>query len=98
MTWQPGRPVLSARDQQDWQQWRKDRKREQQRERRAANPRIDYYPDAQALATIQSLCSASAGGDYSSVINGIVHEWSARCHRNKVRRSTGLTQCRKAEA
>lgn len=98
MTWQPGQRALTVQDLQEWQRWRKDRKREQQRARRAANPRIDYYPDAQALEAIQGLCSNSAGGDYSSAINGIVFEWAAWCHRNKVRRSTDLTQCKKNDA
>lgn len=80
--WQPGRPVLSADDDAAWRAWRADRKRQLQRERRATNPRIDYYPDKEAAALIRSMTGPSVGRDYSSVINRIVAEWADRCHRN----------------
>ena len=79
MTWQPGRPVVTAQDHADWQAWRKDRKRQQQRERRATNPRIDYYPSDEAHAIIGALMRPQAGHDLSSVINRIVTEWAAQC-------------------
>ena len=56
--WRPGLPVLTAADHADWTQWRKDRKRQQQRDRRARYPRIDYYPDGDALALIDSVWTA----------------------------------------
>jgi hypothetical protein len=83
--WSPGMQVLTADDRRQWQQWRKDRKREQQRERRATNPRIDYYPDALAWTLITAMAGPRAGGDFSSVINRVVAEWAKHCHRNKVR-------------
>lgn len=82
MTWKPGQPVVSDDDRIAWEGWRRDRKRQQQRERRARNPRIDYYPDAHALATINQLRRPWTGGDLSSVISKIINEWAA-WHRNK---------------
>lgn len=77
MSWEPGKPVVTAEDRQLWERWRKDRKREQQRQRRANNPRIDYYPDKQAVAVVYALLGNGPGGDYSSALNRIVSEWSA---------------------
>lgn len=89
-TWQPGTPVRTAQDHADWQQWRKDRKREQQRQRRATNRRIDFYPDPRAAEAINKLVQPNVGGDYSSVINRIVGEWLEAQRRRTVRqRSTG---------
>lgn len=85
MTWQPGTPVLTAQDHLDWEQWRKDRKREGQRQRRASNRRIDYYPDATAAAAIDAHAGNWAGGDFSSVINRIVGEWVEHQRRKTVR-------------
>jgi hypothetical protein len=79
--WQPGLPVLTPADKDAWQAWRQDRKRQQQRQRRADNPRIDYYPDARALQLIRTLTTSQAGGDTSSVINRIVSEWAERGRR-----------------
>ena len=83
--WKPGRPVLTAQDHLEWRAWRTDRKRQQQRDRRARYPRIDYYPDNDTDALIRSLSGPFVGGDFSSVINRIVREWTERCHRNKQR-------------
>lgn len=77
MTWTPGKPALSPADRVAWQQWRKERKRMLQRERRARLPRLDYYPNAEANATVKSLCRPVVGGDISSVLNRIVNEWAA---------------------
>lgn len=79
MTWEPGKPVLTDEDHRQWAQWRKDRKRQQQRQRRASNPRIDYYPTPAALATVEALWRPIAGHDLSSIISSIIEEWS---HRN----------------
>ena len=76
MTWQPGLPVVSEQDNRDWAQWRKDRKRHQQRQRRASNRRIDYYPGKLAEQVIDRLTGPRVGGDYSSVIDRIVMEWA----------------------
>jgi hypothetical protein len=43
----------------------------------APQPRIDYFPDPHAVATIDSLRTRYAGGDASSVINRILREWSS---------------------
>ena len=72
MTWQPGQPVMTATDEAQWEAWKRARKLEQQRERRKANPRIDYYPSKEARAIIESLLRPCAGGDYSSVIDSLV--------------------------
>ena len=76
MNWRPGSPVVTAQDRSEWHAWRNDQKRQQQRERRAVNPRIDYYPDAAAAQAIRALVGEGFGGDLSSVINRIVGEWS----------------------
>lgn len=82
MSWQPGQPVATEQDHREWEQWRRESKREAQRARRARNPRIDYYPDAEADALIRSLAGPFVGGDFSSIINRIVGEWAERGHRN----------------
>ncbi|HNU11304.1 MAG TPA: hypothetical protein PKJ45_08060 [Rubrivivax sp.] len=86
MSWQPGQPVRTQADERAWQEWRRESKRLAQRERRANNRRIDYYPDKHAAAAIDALTHGAAGGDYSSVINRIISEWAERCHRNRVPR------------
>ncbi len=72
MTWQPGLPVASASDHAEWQAWRKARKLEQQRERRQRYPRIDYYPGKEAQAIIMATAGNRAGGDFSTVIDGLI--------------------------
>lgn len=72
MTWEPGRPVLTAQDGQEWRAWRKARKLEQQRQRRAMHRRIDYYPSPQVLALIEARCGRWPGGDYSSTIDALI--------------------------
>lgn len=86
MSWQPGQPVATEQDHKEWEQWRRDSKREAQRWRRARNPRIDYYPDKDAVALIRSQSGHFVGGDYSSVINRIVAEWAEHCYRCDSRR------------
>ena len=56
---------------------RKARILERQRQRRARNRRIDYYPDPEAARVIDAQVRNVAGGDYSSVINRIVRQWQA---------------------
>jgi hypothetical protein len=70
-------PVMSDADHEQWRHWRLERKRQQQRERRASNRRIDYYPDAAAATLIYSMAAHQIGHDLSSVINRIVGEWVA---------------------
>lgn len=43
---------------------------------RSARPRIDYYPDPHAVATIDSLRLRQTGGDASSIINRIIREYA----------------------
>ena len=74
--WQPGRPVLTDADNAAWAEWRRTSKREAQRARRAKYSRIDYYPDELAASIISGQSGRFVGGDYSSVINRIVAEWS----------------------
>lgn len=83
MNWKPGMPVTTAADLADWQRWRLARRRQQQRDRRATNPRIDYYPSTEAAALIYGLRFHGAGGDMSSVINRIVVDWAEHCDRNR---------------
>jgi hypothetical protein len=63
---------MTATDEAQWEAWKRARKLEQQRERRKANPRIDYYPSKEAREVIESLLRPFAGGDYSSVIDSLV--------------------------
>ena len=72
MTWQPGRPVVSASDDADWRAWRLANKLEQQRARRQRYPRIDYYPSKEARAAILARTFPSVGGDRSSVIDRLI--------------------------
>ena len=84
MTWQPGRPVVTASDNDEWQAWCKVSKLQAQRERRLRYRRIDYYPSEEAQAVIdyypseeaQAVIDSRTGrrgcGDYSSVIDALV--------------------------
>jgi MoxR-like ATPase len=72
MTWQPGRPVVTATDNDEWQAWRKTSKLQAQRERRLRYRRIDYYPRDEAQAVIDSRTGRRGCGDYSSVIDALV--------------------------
>ena len=81
--WCPGQRILTEQDRSEWLAWRKERKRQQQRERRARYARIDYYPSDAALTVIECLVMQRAGYDFSSVLDRIVEEWKAKCHRNK---------------
>jgi len=74
MTWQPGRPVLSASDRADWQAWRKARKLEQQRKRRQRCPRIDYYPSKETQTIIEAVARTRRGeaSTWSAVIDSLV--------------------------
>ncbi len=77
MSWAPGQPVVTATDHAQWESWRTERKRQQQRDRRAKNPRIDYYPSSDALAVISRFWGQTAWhpSDVSSVLDRIVAEW-----------------------
>jgi len=41
--------------------------------------RIDYYPSPEAVAIIDRLRTRRAGGDASSIVNKIIHEWATGC-------------------
>lgn len=88
-TWKPGRPVLTTQDHADWQAWRLERRRQQQRDRRARLRRIDYHASPDTAVALDALWKQRAACDYSSIIDSIVREWLACCHRNKQVRSTG---------
>ena len=74
--WQPGKPVKTRDDATAWRTWIKIRKLEQQRERRAQERRIDYYPSREALEVILDQTHDAPGGDFASVINRIIEEWA----------------------
>lgn len=82
-TWIPGKPVLTAQDHAAWHAWRKARKLQQQRDRRAGLRRIDYHASPDAAAALDSLWRSQSGFDYSRIIDSIVADWLAHCHRNK---------------
>ena len=48
-----------------------------QRRYRLQKRRIDFFPDAHAIKIIGRLRTPRVGGDTSSVINGIIRQWSA---------------------
>ena len=57
----------------------RDHLNRQQREPRARYVRIDYMPDAEALAIIDGARPRSGlGGTHGEVLNRIVREWAAR--------------------
>ena len=74
MTWQPGMPIITAKDHADWQALRRARKLEQQRQRRQRYPRIDYYPSAKARVVIEAVARTRRGPDstWSAVIDALV--------------------------
>ena len=71
MTWQPGRPVVTASDNGEWQAWCKVSKLQAQRERRLRYRRIDYYPSEEAQALIDAVI-VRGYGNYSSAIDALV--------------------------
>jgi len=74
--WKPGLPVLTPADEVAWRLWRAESRREQQRARRSRNPRIDYYPDKEALRALQMVWQPrKAGHDLSSSLNAIAADW-----------------------
>ena len=87
--WEPGKPVLTTHDRAAWLEWRKARKRDQQTARRARLRRIDYHASPDTAAALDLLWKPRAGYDYSSIIDGIVRDWLAHCHRNTERPNTG---------
>lgn len=89
MTWEPGTPVQTDQDHADWIAWRKGRKCQQQKARRARLRRIDYYASPDTAAALERLWKPLAGHDYSAIIDAIVREWLADCHRNKVQPEIG---------
>ena len=74
--WVPGQPVLSVTDQAQWVVWRKERKRQQQRDRRAQLRRIDYHASPDTAALLGQLWTPHSEGDFSSIIDRIIREWS----------------------
>jgi hypothetical protein len=72
MTWVPGQPILTESDEREWRAWRKARILKGQRARRRKYRRIDYYPSTEAQAVIDASCFHGMGGDYSSVIDGLI--------------------------
>ena len=92
--WEPGKPVQTAQDHADWLDWRKARKRHQQAHRRSRLRRIDYHASPDTAAALDLLRKPRAGCDFSSIIDGIVRDWLACCHRNKVVSEKVPSQCR----
>ena len=80
--WTPGRPVITEADLSQWLAWRREKKRLDQRHRRARLRRFDYCASPDVAAALEILWRPQAGGDYSSIIDGIVRDWLACCHRN----------------
>jgi hypothetical protein len=81
-TWEPGRPVLTAHDEAAWLAWRKVRKLQAQAYRRARCRRFDYYASPDTAAALEALWKPAAGRDFSTIIDGIIRDWLACCHRN----------------
>lgn len=96
-TWTPGTPVISDQDRSDWQVWRRIRKLEQQRDRRRLLRRIDYHASRDVAEALDKLWQPTAGKDFSTILDGIVREWFACCHRNKERQSRPHSQPRNSK-
>ena len=79
MTWQPGMPIRTEQDEAEWRAWRRERILDLQRYRRSRMRRIDYYASPDAVAIIDRLRTPRAGGDASSILNKIIHEWATGC-------------------
>ena len=87
-TWTSGKPIRPAQDRAEWIAWRNDRRRQQQTARRARLRRIDYHASPDTAAALDLLWKPQAGHDYSSIIDSIVRDWLAGCHRNRVGENT----------
>jgi hypothetical protein len=79
MSWQPGMPIRADRDEAEWRAWRRERILTLQRNRRARMRRIDFYASPEAVAIIDRVRTPRAGGDASSIVNQIIHEWATGC-------------------
>jgi hypothetical protein len=77
--WQPGRPIRTEQDEAEWRAWRRARILDLQRYRRARMRRIDFYASPEAVAIIDCLRAPRLGGDASSIVNKIIHEWATGC-------------------
>jgi hypothetical protein len=75
MTWQPGKPVVTAQDNAEWRIWRKSRKLEQQRARRRGLRRIDYEARPEARALLTHLQQRHWPVGVSAVLDAIVARW-----------------------
>ena len=74
--WKSGMPIVTGADVVAWKEWRAERRRELQRWRRRRNPRIDYYPDEEALRALRMVWQPRrAGLDKSSALNILLANW-----------------------
>ena len=70
---------------------RKARRAANQRIRRSTRPRIDYYPDAVALAVIEKFRAHRIGGDASSILNRIISAWAKwRIPKTRSAKASGI--------
>lgn len=74
--WKSGMPIVTEADVVAWKEWRAERRRELQRWRKRRNPRIDYYPDEEALRALRMVWQPRrAGLDKSSALNILLADW-----------------------
>ena len=74
--WKSGMPIVTEADVVAWKEWRAERRWELQRWRRRRNPRIDYYPDEEALRALRMVWQPRrAGLDKSSALNILLADW-----------------------
>ena len=74
--WKSGMPIVTEADVVAWKERRAERRRELQRWRRRRNPRIDYYPDEEALRALRMVWQPRrAGLDKSSALNILLADW-----------------------
>ena len=74
--WKSGMPIVTEADVVAWKEWRAERRREFQRWLRRRNPRIDYYPDEEALRALRMVWQPRrAGLDKSSALNILLADW-----------------------
>ena len=74
--WKSGMPIVTEADVVAWKEWRAERRRELQQWRKRRNPRIDYYPDEEALRALRMVWQPRrAGLDKSSALNILLADW-----------------------
>ena len=74
--WKSGMPIVTEADVVAWKAWRAERGRELQQWRRRRNPRIDHYPNEEAIRALKMVWQPRKSGlDKSSALNILLADW-----------------------